>query len=127
MLVDAAQHQGAFRGARPLTSDTVTGLHIVCVNMSAGVGFYLLFREKKKCNYVMGKRPSLDPQSVSLLGKESGVIWSSAPPSSLNGGIPSNHHVLSHVSSRGHVLGWLVQGKKRKKLLPVSTWETLVS
>lgn len=65
--------------------------------------------------------------------KESGVSWKPDPPSSLNGGIPANTHVLSHVfvrvmfwDKRGRV-GGFGGGLKREGFLPVSKWKTLVS
>lgn len=41
--------------------------------------------------------------------KESGVSWKPDPPSSLNGGIPANTHVLSHVFVR--VMFWVNRGE----------------
>lgn len=74
-----------------------------------------LFREEEK-KQKKKKKLTLCNENVLFAGlsfcdssrkkkKESGVSWSPAPPSGLNGRIPASRHVLSHVFGRGHVLG----------------------
>lgn len=139
---DAEQHQGDMERVRRwhLTlAQVCTSSARTC---ASAWDLIFLFREEDKkqerWHYVMRMCSSLDRHSVK---KESGVSWSPAPPSSLNGRIPASRHALCHVFRRGQVLGQkggrrgdgVAQGKRRKRemagegLLPVSKWRTLVS